>query len=195
MKQLTNITKNQVAMKGVQALADRPNEGAQYGTGGLSATQLKLWFDKLATFLTEKINEIHTALSSEEAADYIRVMLDEYGIGSLGDLIEALSDGSFSEKLPLVYPTLGAEEQQSLQSAFYTISKENTEANEKLWKEINTLGYGYTAASASFESDGGEFAVDLQIRNLTYGKELHFCFRNLVQAVVDELPVYGGETT
>ena len=86
MKQLTSISKSQIISKGVQSLADRPNASAQYGAGGLSSTQLKLWFDKLATFLAEKINELQTTLASEEAADYIRIPLEHFGVESLKDI-------------------------------------------------------------------------------------------------------------
>ena len=51
MKKLGNITNEQIKEKGVQALDDRPNAASQYGQSGLTAAQLKLWFDKLATFL------------------------------------------------------------------------------------------------------------------------------------------------
>ena len=79
-KKLSNITTKQITDKGVQALANRPNASAQYGVSGLSPTQLKLWFDRLATFLAEKINEIHDAISSNDAAAYIRLNLDDFDI-------------------------------------------------------------------------------------------------------------------
>lgn len=196
MEKFVNITKNQIAQKGVQALADRPNLAQQYGVGGLSAMQLKLHFDKLADFLADKINEIHGALSSDEAADYIRVALDKYEIKCLGDLIRALSDGSFASVLPLVRLTVDVEKQLPLQDALYEITTNNSMEHKALWEKIDSLGYGYTGAYASIEDDGGEFGVDLQIKNLSEDKkELHFCFKNIVKAVLDELPVYGGETT
>ena len=55
-KTLQKITSTQITKNGVQALATRPNNSAQYGQGGLSSLELKLWFDKLATFLAGKIN-------------------------------------------------------------------------------------------------------------------------------------------
>ena len=192
MEKFVNITKNQIKQKGVQALADRPNLVQQYGVGGLSAMQLKLHFDKLADFLADKINEIHGALSSDKAADYIRVALDEYEIECLGDLVKALSDGTFASVLPLVRLTVDAEKQLPLQDALY----ENSMEHEALREKIESLGYGYTGAYASIEDDGGEFGVDLQIKNLSEDeKELHFYFKNIVKAVLDKLPTYGGETT
>ena len=67
MKKLGNITNEQIKEKGVQAFADRPNAASQYGHSGLTAAQLKLWFDKLATFLAGKINEIQNVISGDEA--------------------------------------------------------------------------------------------------------------------------------
>ena len=73
MKKLSNITNEQIKERGVQALADRPNAASQYGQSGLTAAQLKLWFDKLATFLAGKINELQNAISGKDAGEYKRV--------------------------------------------------------------------------------------------------------------------------
>lgn len=194
MKKFVNITKNQIAQKGVQALADRPNLVQQYGVGGLSAAQLKLHFDKLADFLADKINKIHDTLSSDEAAAYIRIVLDKYGISTLEDLVNSISNGEFANKF-LTVSNIDATEQMSLQKAFDTITINNSKAHDALQKKIDSLGYGYTGAYASIENDGGEFGVDLQIENLSEDeKQLHFYFKNVAKAVLDELPTYGGET-
>ena len=74
-KKLSNITTKQITDKGVQALANRPNASAQYGVSGLSPTQLKLWFDKLATFLADKVNELQNTISADDAAAYFRIFL------------------------------------------------------------------------------------------------------------------------
>ncbi len=103
-KKIPEITQKQISDRGVQALADRPNAQARYGVGGLSAPQLKLWFDKLAEYLAKKINEITTAISSEDAAYYIRLALDEANISNLGDLINAFGNGTFAKLVVKVYP-------------------------------------------------------------------------------------------
>ena len=132
ISKLTGITKQQVAANGVQALADRPNLTAQYGMSGLSAVQLKAWFDKLAMLLVDKVNEIINTLSSDEAANYIRVCLDECGITSFGELVTAFTDGSFAEKVLLLFPSAGAEQKQELQTVINDIAKTLSEAKEKL---------------------------------------------------------------
>ena len=137
-KKLTNITAKQISDKGIQALANRPNASAQYGVGGLSPTQLKLWFDKLATFLADKINEIQDALSSDEAGNYIRLPLDDYGISNIGDLQLSFLDGSFADKVLQVFPSASDEDATSLQAVIYSIADSLSNNAEKL-DETNDL--------------------------------------------------------
>ena len=132
LKKITKITNKQIAEKGVQALADRPNLTAQYGASGLSAAQLKLWFDKLATFLAERINEIVDTISSNEAANYIRVCLDEYGVESFGDLVTAFADGDFAGKILQVFPSAGAKEKQALQNVINMFARDLSVLQEKI---------------------------------------------------------------
>ena len=47
LKKFTNITAAELKAKGVVSLADKPNISSSYGVGGLSPTNLKLWFDKI----------------------------------------------------------------------------------------------------------------------------------------------------
>ena len=122
LKKITKITNKQIAEKGVQALADRPNLTAQYGASGLSATQLKAWFDKLATYLAEKVNEIVDTLSGDEAANYIRVCLDEYGIDNFGDLVASFVDGRFAANVVQAYPSAGSEYKHALQTVINTLA-------------------------------------------------------------------------
>ena len=67
MKKIDKITAIQIKANGIQSLSKRPNESMQYGACGLSAEELKLRFDKLASLLADKINEIITALSENDA--------------------------------------------------------------------------------------------------------------------------------
>lgn len=149
-KKLTKITPNQIAEKGVQALSNRPNSPSQYGVGGLSAVNLKLWFDKLATFLAEKVNELQETISGNEAAEYIRILLDDYGVENLNDLILAFVDGSFADKILKLYPSAStAQAKASLQAVINNIAAQisgNIEniANldrDKLDKVITTNTY------------------------------------------------------
>ncbi len=142
LKKLEKITDKQIAEKGVQSLADRPNLTAQYGASGLSATQLKLWFDQLATFLAEKINEIQETISGDTAAQYIRVCLDEYGVDNLSALIEAFTDGSFADKILKVLPSAGSDVKKTLQALINDHAKALADlAESKLTKITATNTY------------------------------------------------------
>lgn len=148
-KKLTKITPNQITEKGVQALSNRPNSPSQYGVGGLSATNLKLWFDKLATFLADKINELQETISGNEAAEHIRIMLDGYGVENLDDLVKGFVDGSFASNVLKLYPSASNQTKTSLQAIINNIAAQisgNTENiakldSEKLNKVISTNTY------------------------------------------------------
>ena len=136
-KKLNNITAKQIAERGVQALSNKPNATSRYGASGLSPELLKLWFDRLATFLAEKINEIQNVISGDEAAYYIRIFLDEYGIENLNDLVAAFRDGSFSEKILMIYPSATATEKASIQAVINSMAQTLSIQNENLVALIN----------------------------------------------------------
>lgn len=148
-KKLTKITSNQIAEKGVQALSNRPNSPSQYGVGGLSATNLKLWFDKLATFLADKINELQETISGNEAAEHIRIMLDSYGVENLDDLVKGFVDGTFASNVLKLYPSASNQTKTGLQAIINNIAAqisgniENIAALDsgKLDKVISTNTY------------------------------------------------------
>ena len=129
-KLLTNITENQLKQSGVQALADRPNAAQQYGQSGLSATQLKLWFDKLATLLSKKINELQDVIQSEDAAQYIVLALSEYK--TLDDLIEAMQDGGFAENVMKLYQNENSADLESIQDIVLEFSRKFAKLYEDL---------------------------------------------------------------
>ena len=121
-KKLSNITPAQIAAKGVQALPNRPNTASRYSEAGLSATQLKLWFDNLATFLADKINEVQNVIAGEDAAKYIRLALDEYGLENLNDLVSAFKNSTFAEQMLMVYASPSSDKTVPLQKKLNDIS-------------------------------------------------------------------------
>lgn len=112
------ITKKQIQQEGVQALANRPNLSAQYGKGGLTASELKRWFDNLATLIIDQLNSIITKLESPEAGKYIGVNLGSQGIDNLATLIEALKDGAFAAILK-AHESRGDSSLKTLQELLY----------------------------------------------------------------------------
>ncbi len=175
MKKLTNITKNQISQKGVQALSDRPNSSRKYGEGGLSAAQLKAWFDKLSAFLAEKINEIQDVMAADDGAEYIRVVLDEVGVTDLNEFIQAFVSAKAASDFFKVYPNIAAEKPELLQNVINDLEKKISGFSEKL----KDLGYGYTAAAATAVEDEGEPRIDVTTENYDGGKKLVFTFCNL----------------
>lgn len=129
-----NVTDRQLKQMGVQALADRPNAAQQYGQSGLTATQLKLWFDKLSTLLAEKINELQNAIQGEDAAKYIGLAMGQYK--TLDELFVGMQDGSFAASLLKLYGNENAMEPAALQDIIYGIAQSISDIEE----DIKDLG-------------------------------------------------------
>ncbi len=135
LKKLSNITPAELKSKGVVSLADKPNTAASYGVGGLSPTALKLWFDQLSKLLADKLNAIQDALSGEQAAQYINLVLtgldssNETGEYSLQDLVDAFKDGKFAAYMKL-YGSAAAQELSSLQAIINLLAADVSTAKE-----------------------------------------------------------------
>lgn len=145
----SNVTDKQIKAMGVQALANRPNAAGQYGQAGLSAEALKLWFDKLATLLASKINEIQDAISGEDAAKYIGLALGSYK--TLDELIAAMQDGRFAREILGVFPSAGErgdEHLTVLQTVIEDFAKTISELKEnKLDKQAPGVLSAYTVGA------------------------------------------------
>ena len=160
LKKFSNITNKQIQSYGVQALADRPNVSSQYGASGLTPAQLKLWFDKLATFLAGRVNDIGDVLSSDEAGSYIRIPLDDAGVGTLSALVESFANGTFAHKILNVYPSVSAYHMVSLQEALYGIAQFMGETEEELGRMKGVGG-----ASFLIGVDNGTHVLSFSLLN------------------------------
>lgn len=173
LKTLKNITPAELKSKGVVSLADKPNVAASYGVGGLSPTALKLWFDQLSKLLSDKINAIQDVLSSNDAAEYIKLDLEgldssnETGVYSLKDLCDALKDGKFVEYVK-ARSSAAADELQSLQAIINEFAADISTANENastaasnaedaLNNSIETVTVMYQAATSGTTPPTGEW--------------------------------------
>ena len=164
VKKLRPVSKAELAAKGVSALSDRPNTRKQYGVGGLTAQELKAWFDKLSVFLAEKINEIHDTISEDGASDYIKIDTDDANIATLGDLVRAIYSGYLSERA--LYVTVpGAAAGTLVQMLRYLNGKISLNA-----ENINTLMENAGIRISSVTSDN---TVTVRLTNST-GKVLAF---------------------
>lgn len=160
MQKLVNISKNQISAKGVQSLADRPNANAQYGVGGLSSTQLKLWFDKLASFLAEKINELQGVLASDAATDYIRIPWSYLGVESLYDLIWSIRNGNLANKILYLCPSASNTTKKTLQAIVNDIAQDISKHYEEIEDIWQTCG-----ATMKVETDTTTHTVTLRLYN------------------------------
>lgn len=124
------ITDLNLKQMGVQALADRPNAAQQYGQSGLSPTQLKRWFDKLAELLSRKVNELQSAINGADAAKYIGIAIEGYK--TLDDLLEGMQNGSFAENVLMLMPNENALAKASLQDIIYGFSQIVSEIEENI---------------------------------------------------------------
>ncbi len=137
-KKFKNISPQQIKSRGVQALAARPNAIAQYGESGLSAVELQLWFDKLATFLADKINNLQDALSSDEAARYLPIPTTKVTtftgnaitLNNLGDFVNYFQ--SFAAAYILVNYPIGNTSNNRLQEAINNITKRLSTNEEEI---------------------------------------------------------------
>jgi hypothetical protein len=110
VEKFVNITEKEIKELGVQALADRPNRKSPYGSGGLSASQLKAWFDNLTILLADKINTLQdTFADPEEASKYIVIQDWNYSSvpKSLYDLYQAMKGGTFAEEIMQIFVKKG----------------------------------------------------------------------------------------
>lgn len=102
-EKINTITAAEFNAKGISSLADRPNQTSTYGTGGLSAQELKARFDALSITLKDKLNEIINVLASPQATKYIGLDGSLNGKDNLYALLSTIPTGEFSEVLKTEY--------------------------------------------------------------------------------------------
>ena len=106
---------------GISSLADRPNQTAAYGDGGLTAKALKERFDALPNLVREKFNIIADMLASEEAARYVTIGSADGRLGEtlydflqlFGERGDGISDKNISDYIEALYQMEGDEEARS----------------------------------------------------------------------------------
>ena len=131
MKKFEQITPRQISTLGVQALADRPNAATRYGEGGLSASQLKVWFDQLSKLLADRYNDIASAFSSSDVGEYLALPSDwkNNEIESFKALLDSIQNGKLATLLGV---TSVGDRTMSLQGALYGIASLLSEYDERI---------------------------------------------------------------
>ena len=94
-----SIPNDELTSRGVSSLADRPNNPSQYGTGSLTASQLKARFDNIATLIANKFNKLGEDFSSGAVLEYISVNGFGEDIESLKDFLDAIVSGTLADIL------------------------------------------------------------------------------------------------
>ena len=104
LQKINKITQAEMKSKGVSALANKPNSNsAQYGHSGLSATELKAWFDKLGILLSSRLNDMIDMLAKAEACEHIAIpgnlLPQQEGELSLLDFLNAFANGYMAHNI------------------------------------------------------------------------------------------------
>ena len=90
---LEKITQQEINERSVSSMADRPNDRSRYGTGGLTAPQVKERFDALSLLLIARYNALIDAILDGSITDDVPTGIN--GV-SFADLLYGVSDGAFA---------------------------------------------------------------------------------------------------
>lgn len=135
LKQLDKITLQELQSLGVGALSDRPNSNDVFGRGEMNARALKQWFDQVPKLLIQKVNAVIDLLGQNDAAEYIRILLDSSGITTLQDLVDSFSNGTFAGIMKLHPSSAQLDTLSALQSIVNSFAQSLSVNDE----EIETL--------------------------------------------------------
>lgn len=168
-KKFPSVSEAEKQGKGVGALADRPNLAATYGKGGLTAAELKNWFDGLASLIIEKYNGLGDDMQSGDATAYIGVPEDaafpEGTASTLKDVLTGIVSGALAQYL-VAYAKEGADggagTKVSLQSFVLDALKRIGTAES----DIDALESRATSLEGSVGDDTTEGTVKGRVKSL-----------------------------
>jgi hypothetical protein len=144
---IRHITKAELAARGAAALSDRPNTRHPYGKGGLSAKELKEWFDQLAALIADRHNELLDILASPAAADHIGVESGIEGVGTLADFFRAMKDGTLAAELAVTIESKPASLQSAIDDIVIRIGKVSDGAFTYATYDENTKEFVFKTGS------------------------------------------------
>ena len=102
IKEIDKIKPNFAAVSGVTSLSTRPNQPSAYGVGGLSASQLKAYFDKFPQEVADKYNALCDILADPNNS--LKHIAWEDG-KSLAEFFSTITNGVLAKKLSAQDPT------------------------------------------------------------------------------------------
>ena len=147
LKTFEQLTEDYFKKNGISDLSDRPNQASTFGTGGLTAAELKARFDKLPQLIREKLNEIYTALSGENATQYIAMptgtqenpLPSSWGkYQNVSDFILAFASGEISEDL-VVISNEGSFSLKKAINNLFKATNSNKEDISELHHQVNSI--------------------------------------------------------
>ena len=176
-KTFDKITAQEIKANGIQALANRPNKVSQYGQSGLSASELKLWFDKLTSLIADRVNGIAEALEGENAAKYISVVLPEefaqLEINTLYELIESIYNGEFASILNVPIDSSNSSLESRILNILTSLSEVSSTASEAkdTADDAKETVDGFEDDLEDFDERLEEYYDTFANATLTYNKE------------------------
>lgn len=132
MKEFQNITTKEIQTVGVKSLPDRPNAHSRYGSGAMTAAQLKDAFDALAELIAKRVNGLFESLKDGSFTGAVRLP-EDMGEFTLYDFLAWFASGEISNRLYVNYPGSG---KKTLHTAFVMASQD---INKKC-ASINIVG-------------------------------------------------------
>lgn len=118
------------ATDGVQTLATRPNQPSVYGVGGLSASELKKRFDKLADSIISKYNDLCETLGGADALKHIQWKEEKGDIKTLADFFATITNGDFAKSLQI--PSVEGKSSTALTKVLAAIESDLIDIEQKL---------------------------------------------------------------
>jgi hypothetical protein len=126
---IEKITQSEIDKKSVASLPTRPNDRSAYGSGGLSAPELRARFDALALLAISKYNELVGAIGKEGADGLISMMPSGIEGKSLAELLSDIRSGDLAGYLTAYS---GEGDLQNLQTIITDVYEKLANAGAKL---------------------------------------------------------------
>lgn len=190
MKEFQNITTKEIQTVGVKSLPDRPNAHSRYGSGAMTASQLKDAFDALAELIAGRVNGLFESLKDGSADGSFTgaVRLPEaMGEFTLYDFLAWFASGEISNRLYVNYPGSG---KKTLHNAFVMASQD---INKKC-ASINLVGNSTDGFKLAIYNEygniiGEEIPLSVGSTNLADSAKAY-----ISQKISENINAYGSGT-
>jgi len=174
MRTIQKIPERIIESKGVQALANRPNQPRQYGVSGLSQEQLKTWFDQVQSILVAKVNETLTAFQGVNGSSYIGITGVE-GVTDIEQLIATISSGYMASSVLKLKESSTAQTYKTLQTVINGIASDIALIQGSANDAIISVSYNSSTGVLTFTTNGGTTStIDLPTESIIDASQSYF---------------------